>query len=585
MVNKKTTTMSKKDWKDCQNLIDEWDSCKKWVDGYTKDFPELMKLADGIALSNTKGAPIVGDMTLATSVRQTSRGSIQQLPTFSVEVNGTKQSITAFICDYIVRRVVFNQDTFGQGILSTMQIGAETALTVGFQAAMASIGTSLTDFGTTMKLIHYNDLAIEKGVLDANEAGITFVRTRVTKRRLDDLIDAAEKNPETTWNVNALKALRDIGKGASTSGLIEHLMIASREGTPLDAGDQYDIITAYKPGPFAEISTFSPFIREPLRVINSKSKFGYPRVTLLVLDPAQTTPFGISRVRLASPAANYANIYLQSTAKMQLLNADPPVLQKGQFTGPVRLKRAALWKTIDPNADVELKELSNSTLTQFENVLQFVGNQIYSIMGVTPGSVAAQRSGPYQNKVASGMEKNVSELSAAQITHILENFLRQYALTALDLYVSEQVGKVDLIVDDQCKDAINLWAENKHNAEVGIDPLTGMALVPFTPLIGDDNKIEVNWKEFYDGIESWTVDIDLSMSKDTLDEKKRGDLQDMLTVISQTTDPADMNGQARKRALEDELLKKTAPELAREESAAPAAPMMAQPAAPSAPAE
>jgi hypothetical protein len=59
------------------------------------------------------------------------------------------------------------------------------------------------------------------------------------------------------------------------------------------------------------------------------------------------------------------------------------------------------------------------------------------------------------------------------------------------------------------------------------------------------------------------VDIDLSMGKDELDDKKRGDLQDMLTVTSQTADPNDPEAMKRKRELEDELLSKTLPELAR----------------------
>lgn len=570
---------SAKTWEDCQQLIDEWTSSKGWVDRHTSDFRELSQLADGLALSNAKGAPIVGDVTLATSVRQIPRASIQQLPTFSVEVNGTKLSIPAYISDFIMRRVVFNQDTFGKGILSTMQIGAESALTFGFQAAMASLGSVMNDFGTTMKLIHYNDIGFEKGVIEANESGKFFVRTRVTRSKLDALIEKVKANPKSTWNLKALETLRDIG--GNRVDLIDHLLSDARSaGRSADIGDAYDFITEFKVGSYAEITTFSPDIRQPLRKMKSKSKFGYPRVQVLVLDPAQLLPFGISRVRLATPAANYANIYLQSTAKMQLLNADPPVFQRGMFSGPVKLKRGQVWKSNDPNAEVKLQELSNSTLTQFENVLRFTDNQIYSIMGVTPGSVGAQnRSGAYQNKIASSMEKNVSDLSITQVTNILENFLRQYALTALDLYVSEQTGTTDLIVDDQCKNSINRLMESKYMEAPQIDPMTGMP-VPFTPVIGDDNVIQINWKEFYDSIKTWTVDIDLSMSKDSMEDKKRGDVQDMLTVMSQTSNPNDPNAQMRIRELEDVLLEKTVPEVQRANTANVASAAQAPVAAP-----
>lgn len=535
---------------DISDYINEWDKGKQWIDRFTLDFPDLDNLADAVALSNSKKGPIVGDVTLATSVRHIPRSSIQQVPTMSVEVNGTKMSIPAYVCEFLVRRMVFNQDTFGQGILSTMQIGAESALTHGFQAAMASIGNIMNDFGSTMRLIHYNDIVIEPGVFDISDTSYAQVRTRVTRSQLKKLLKSAKANPNTTWDPEALKELIDLDPSADT--LSKYLPQTRENGAFTAATDVYDVMTRYEYGPFGEICTFAPNISKPLRTYKSKSKFGYPRVNFLVIDPAQLTPFGVSRVRLASPSANYANIYLQSTAKMLLLNADPPVFQKGQFATPIRLRRGALWQTADPNAEVRLQELSNSTLTQFESVLKFVDNQIYAIMGVTQGAVPGgqQTGGAYQNKVASTMEKSTNDMGATQITNIVENFLRQYALTALDLFVSEQVGETPLIVDDKCKNSIN-------------------QLFPGT--IGDDNTIVINWADFYAGIKTWTIDIDLSMSGDQLEEKKRADLQDMLTVSSQTADPNDPVAAKRKMALEDELLKDLAPEVAKQnESAMPA---------------
>lgn len=531
-----------------EEYIKEWDKGKEWIDGFTRDFPELDSLADAVALSSSKKAPMVGDVALASSVRQIPRASIQQLPTMSVEVNGTKISIPAYVCEFLVRRMVFNQDTFGKGILSTMQIGAESALTHGFQAATASIGNIMNDFGSTMRLIHYNDVVIEPGIFDISDTSYDITRTRVTGRKLKKILKAAKGNPNTTWDPAALEELIELGP--NTNNLSKYLP-PTRDNQSTLADDTYDIMVRSEYGPYGEICTFATNVKKPLRTVKSKSKFGYPRLNFLVIDPAQLTPFGVSRVRLASPSANYANIYLQSTAKMLLLNSDPPVFQKGSFTTPITLKRGALWQTADPNAEVKLQELSNSTLTQFENVLRFVDNQIYAIMGVTPNNLPGGQQaagGAYQNKVSSTMEKSSSDMATTQITNIVENFIRQYALTALDLFVSEQVGETPLIVDDKCKNAIN-------------------QIVPGT--IGDDNIIKINWADFYDGIKTWTVDIDLSMSGDELEEKKRGDLQDMLTVSSQTSDPNDPVARTRKMALEDELLKDVAPDVAKATESAP----------------
>lgn len=528
--------------KDMQAYINEWDSGKEWMDKVTTDFPELIKLADGMALQNDRKAPVVGDISLMTTVRHIPRASIQQLPTFSVEVNGTKNSIPAIFCDFLVRRMVFNQDTFGKGILSTMQVATENALTLGFQASMANIGNIMNDFGSTLKLIHYNDVVIEKGVLDIADSSYGHVRTRVTKSALKRVLAAAEKNPETTWDVEALKEL--LSKDPSSDSLSQYVP-DSRTGSIDDMdSNTYDIMTRYQYGPYGEVCTYSPVLQKPLRKFNSKSKFGYPRINFLVIDPALLAPFGVSRVRLASPSANFANIYLQSTAKMLLINSDPPLFQKGTFTTPVRLKRGALWQTTDPNAEAKLQELSTTNLNQFENVLQFAANQIYSVMGVTPGSTGAGNTSNNYSKTAAGvqMEQQTRDLSVTQITNVVENYIRQYALTALDLFISEQSGTDFIVVDDKAKEAINL-------------------LIPET--VGEDNKLKIEWEKLYAGIETWTVDIDLSMGKDEMEDKKRADLQDMLTVMKQTAVPGDPNTMRRSMAIEDQLLEKTAPDIAK----------------------
>lgn len=557
----------------------EWDKGKEWIDKFTTDFPDLDNLVDGVSLNESKKAPMVGDVTLGTSVRQIPKSSIQQLPTFTTTVNGTVRSEKAIISNYIVRGIIFNDDTFGKGMLSTLQITAESALTHGFQAVIAQLKTINDDFGCTMEMIHYNDLVVEPGIFDFNKSGYYQVRTRVVKSKIQRILKSAKANKNTTWNVKALEQLLANGSNSGTN--YNQLQSKPRQNQGLDENENtFDIINRHEVAPYGEICTYAPGVKQPLRKIKSKSKFGYPRISALVIDPAQLTPFGVSRVRLASPTANYANIYLQSTAKMLLLNADPPVFQKGQFTTPVRMKRGALWQSVDPNSDVKLQELSNSTLEQFTSVLNFVDNQIYSVMGVSAGQTGSGSA--YQNKDAIKQSQSIKDLSTAQVTHIAENFLRQYALTALDLYVSEQVGVTELIVDDEAKDALNDLAFSKFKPE--IDPMTGQPS-EFVPPVGDDNIVIIDWDKFYNGtkvqevdpadptgqtmtekviddIKQWTVSINLSLAKDDLDQKKREDAQDALTVLSQTSDPADPVAQKRKQVLEDEFVEKTFPEIA-----------------------
>lgn len=538
---------------DNDTLKSEWERGKSWIYNFIREFPSLENLADGVSLSHQKGAPQVGTVTLANAVRQIPRNSVQQVPTLSVEVNGTKLSTDAIVATFLLRKVVFNEDTFGNGILSTMQLGAQTALTQGFVALRANVGKNFNTFSTMLETLHYNDIVIEPGVFDAGNSQYYHVRTRVTKGALKRLIKNAKANKKTLWNVKELQALSDIGPQAMDYNRFQS---QARQNAGINSEDQFDIITRYGTGPYYSVTVWSPQSEKPLMEIKSKSKFGYPRVSFLVIDPDQISPFGISRAKLASPMANYGNIYLQSTAKMQLLNADAPIFKKGLFTTATPLRRGAQWESQDPNADIKIMELSNSTLQQFTEIMQYIDQNILSTMGVT-GPGAPQANGAYQNSAATQAQNQTRDLASQQVTAIIENSIRQYALTALDLYISEQVGQTGLIVDDEAKDAINQ--------------------IEGEGFIGDDNTLNIDWVAYYDRIQTWTVTVDLSISPDAMKDKQRGDLQNMLTVESQTGDPNDPNSQAIKSALTKELLEDAAPGAAKEIANQPAPPQTMAP--------
>ena len=527
-----------------QQLRSEWLRGKAWIDNFTRDFPSLETIADGLSLSNQKNAPQVGIVTLANAVRQIPRNSVQDLPVLSAQVNGTKLSVDAIVATYLLRSVVFNEDTFGTGIVSTMQMAAQIALTHGFVALRANVGKVFNQFSTMLETLHYNDVVIEPGVFDASNSQYYHVRTRVTPGSLANLIKNAKANKNTQWNVAALQTLYNAGPQTVE---YNRFLSPSRQNASMDS-EVFDIVTRYGVGPYYSIEVYSPQQPEgdaPLLSIKSKSKFGYPRLSFLVIDPAQLLPFGVSRTKLASPMANYGNIYLQSTAKMQLLNADAPVFKRGLFSTATPLRRGVTWESVDPNADVKIMELSNSTLAQFTSILNYIDNNILTTMGVT-GAASNPRSSTYQNSAAVQAQTHDRDLSSAQVTTIIENAIRQYALTALDLYISEQVGETDLIVDDEAKNAINEIMPESNGVK----------------FVGDDNVVKVDWKAYYDRIHTWTVTVDLSIRRDQLQDKKRAELQDMFTVMKQTAgqDPV---ANERADALGEKLIDDSVPDVAK----------------------
>ena len=562
MAAKKSTTDNQldtdPDLNSAADLLDEWLLDSQWRYNFTIDYLSLANLVGGVALSNVKNAPRVGDVRLGNDTKQLPRASIQQIPTFGVPVNGTRQSEKSALCEYIVRREILNQDQSGVGILATTQLIAESALTYGWQSSMTELMTQGRTT-TNMAFIHYSDVAIERGVLDFAKSGYFYVRTRISKGKLKKMIASAKKNPKTSWNVKALEEMYESGPQAYAYSLRDSSVPQFNELVN-SSNNMYNFITRYGTGAYYDIDVISPNSDKVLRHTQSRSKFGYNRVTALVLDPNPISPFGLSRVRLASPAANFTNIYLQSVAKMLLLNADPPIEQRGQYLAPVRLQRAAKWETLDPQAKVTIQELSNSTLEQFESVLNYTEGQIDSVMVISPAAATGQ-SAAYVNTVQAQAQQAMQDNQTTQFTNALENYLRQYVLTALDLYISEQQGEGTIIIDDQAKDTIN-------NLQP-VDPQTGQPI----PKVGPDNEYNLNWDDFYDAIQTWTVDIDLSMGTKQANQQDVQTLQDELVTLRQNSNPNDPVAQDNANKLENVLIQKTAPEI----SNMPEPPNFAQP--------
>lgn len=555
-------------------IIDEWKLAKNFVYLYSRDFVFLDEIADGVPLHHEDNANYVGDTTLAGLVRQIPRDSLEQLPVFSAIVNGSKNTIPAYTCTYMLSKYVFNEDTFGKGLLSTLQIGAEEALTHGYANFMCTTGTMYQDFGTSLRLMHWSDVSPEPGISDGNDMGYVYVTANLTKTRVKKILSMAKANPDTNWDVEALQEVLDANPLTKNYSIYQSEPRRNQAGE--DSAPTYEFVTRYETGSDGIVVTFCPQVQEkPLRTMKNKSKFGYPRVQMLVIDPAPLTPFGISRVRLASPNQNLMNIYYTNIASMLLLNSDPPILKRGRFTKPVQLKRKAVWESLDQDATASLVTMDNGALKEFVPMAQQFVGQIENIMGRSSGATNAGSGG--FSKTGPGVKEQAQAQNSTtnQITKILENFLRQYAIVALDTLISEQEGEQTLIVDDDTKNNINRVGQEQFVPQPDPSDPSGQTLTQYVPIIGADNKLLINWEDFYlgkldpndptaprvGGIEDWSIDIEVSVSKDQMKDKQRQDLQDMMVVLAQNASELGPQTQQKVQEITDMLMQDLAPDI------------------------
>lgn len=529
---------------DVETYLSEWHSGKEFVDNYIKDFKRLDTIANAQYDGSSGKNPNIGDTTVAGIIREIMRTAVRVLPHVLVEINGSRSTVEAIICRNRVEDVILNPATFGKGFVSKLQLGGRGSLSRGFNTFQVSATKLYGEFGVVPKLIHFNDLAIEPGTQDGSHSPYFYIRTKWTPGKLKSLYKREKAKPtgKSTYNLPALKALIETGPDSNgSSDYAEYL--TPMEQSKIDASaETFDIITRYPSNKKDPICTFSPSINQKLRTVRSRSKFGFPRTLFLVIDPAELSPFGDSRVRLASPNQNFLMALRQNVATTWLYNSRPTMVKTGLFSGATNLKSGGVITSSDPNAKVTLLTLDTSTAQQYPNISQEITKQIQNMMGMNPGqslgAIGESKTGVGAQKQAMGIDNSIQ-----QITNIIEEFLRQYVISALDLYLSEQEGEDVIYVNDQTREDI-----------LRINP-------DAFPDSRNPNGLKVDWDKLYKYIQRIDVKIESTISKEEWTNEKRADLQDAVTVMSQTTDPSDPESMARKKMVEDKLLDETAPEL------------------------
>ena len=542
---------------DVTDYIAEWKKSKEFTYGYTHDFRDLNTIANAQYPKSNSKKPNVGDTTIAGAIRQMMNKAIKQLPVISVAINGSKLTEQALICRHIVNDNILNPTSFGKGFIGSLKLGGRGAVTRGFNAFQVKATNLYGQYGVIPSLLHFSDIGIEPGVQDANLSSYFYVKTQFTPTKLKKIYAKEKNNKNTTWNIKAIKALIDAGPDGTGATEYSEWLIPS-EQTAATSSDTYTIVTRLSSDPADDITSFSPILTQSIRNVPNRSKFGYPRVIFMVIDPAELSPFGDSRVRLASPNQNLMMALRQNVATTWLYNSDPTVVRTGLFTGSTALKAGGTISSTDPNAKVGLLTLDTSTAQQYDKISQEISGQILNMLGYNPG---ASLGAIGQSKTGIGAQTQRAGIDDAsqEITNIVQDFIKQYILSALDLFLSEQDDTGILYVDDDTKKDIEAISPGRFG-----DPT-------------NPNALGVNWTELYDYIQKIDITVDTTISKDDFTNEKRAELQDTLVTMKQNDNPNDPVAAQKASIVQDELIEEAVPDLSQKLAAMPQQPQMQQP--------
>lgn len=542
---------------DVTDYIAEWGKSKEFTYGYTHDFRDLNTIANAQYPKSNSKKPNVGDTTIAGAIRQMMNKAIKQPPVISVAINGSKLTEQALICRHIVNDNILNPTSFGKGFIGSLKLGGRGAVTRGFNAFQVKATNLYGQYGVIPSLLHFSDIGIEPGVQDANLSSYFYVKTQFTPTKLKKIYAKEKNNKNTTWNIKAVKALIDAGPDGTGATEYSEWLIPS-EQTAATSSDTYTIVTRLSSDPDDDITSFSPTLSQSIRNVPNRSKFGYPRVIFMVIDPAELSPFGDSRVRLASPNQNLMMALRQNVATTWLYNSDPTVVRTGLFTGSTALKAGGTISSTDPNAKVGLLTLDTSTAQQYDKISQEISGQILNMLGYNPG---ASLGAIGQSKTGIGAQTQRAGIDDAsqEITNIVQDFIKQYILSALDLFLSEQDDTGILYVDDDTKKDIEAISPGRFG-----DPT-------------NPNALGVNWTELYDYIQKIDITVDTTISKDDFTNEKRAELQDTLVTMKQNDNPNDPVAAQKASIVQDELIEEAVPDLSQKLAAMPQQPQMQQP--------
>lgn len=521
-----------------KDVMSDYEIARQYMQQITHDFWPIFCAVNARPLSGKKNdnRPYIADMSLASLTRQFPRNAIQQMPAMHAIANKYKTGAPTVILDYLLRNNVLNDNSFGQSLLQKFWIAFEYASTYGFAAAYTPFTKHNNTYSAPLKLIPYADIAIEPYVMSADEASYFYITSWWTKHDIKDKIAAAQSIPGSGWVLPSLEDMLANGQPESRASQDQTHTIDS-----VDQADQafmgYKVVTKFERGVSGQPGLMTVIGNgHVLRQMPILSKTGYPRIMFIVLDPDWQRPTGRSRAKLALPYWALNTAFMRAAAYSNEYNLNPAYLIKGmRGMGTIKLIPGNPIDAGDnPNADVKPIALETNTLEQAQSLIQFNTSSIQSVFGNVAGTVG---SGTGNNGISRApgfakVQQNALDVDSNYNRRIMEDFIREYAMNALDVIVSNFSGTETILLDDQALQDI----ENNN--------ITGIEL-------DNGNEYTIDWDLFKQEVKEIDVVVDYGSSEqDDKDAKTNKDIQAMNTLsglaATGAVSPADLANASNK---------------------------------------
>lgn len=406
---------------------------KKALDWY-KPFDEYERIANNkLSKKLGKNMPRVNDGSLAASLLETPMLVLPSMQPGKFISQGQKKPWLNEIANIIWRDKIVPNASTQATFFDKEQMALYRALKYGAQPRYNFFVSSERYTGSDWSLPYIRNVKLEPGKFSVDDCDYVFLDIYYTKHQLKNIIEqqkdeikrakAEGRKPDTTWNVDALKRLADMGM---TSKEMEEQNINEREKQISASGIK--VTACFQRGVGAPFYLFSKHLpdKECLREWKNPDPTGDLPITMQYCYETLESPIGIGRVELAGPTQNVLDYMTQAHVLATQIGLQPPKKLSGAIDqtnlNSLTFTPDAIWQT--GTANVDIVQTATSVYSQFPANFGLYKAQLQNLQGRTDGSISSESGDPGFSKTQAGVKMQESRTNAQ------DNYLRSKADTA-----------------------------------------------------------------------------------------------------------------------------------------------------------
>lgn len=496
-----------------KNVFEKYDSAKKHTNELTEPFPEFNRVRENKPRADIpKKYPDTTDGTTASVLRKSPRRIIQQLPTGRVESND--DSWLSVVADFVYREEILKGANTDYDLLQKAWNTVEDGLTFGSKAVYTPFVSNDGGFTSDYTTVYWGDIFLPKGYKSGYSAPYVFMRSWWQKDDVDQLIKdikqeqkQAKKNGEKyegLWDIAALEDVKKACVDKDEQGKQPHE--EDRNINP----NGIEIITGLQDGINAEIITFNPVIKKPLRTKKNRDPRGKKPIDWFYADIDGQNPLGRGIVDLVGPLQNLIDADMQMYQYNRAYNLQPTLKVIGNVNSP-RLEPNKILK-IQQGGDVIPITIDTAAIANYPALYGLQKSQLLNLVSSPDTSISSEIGNPGFSKTPAGVRMTQASISVDDnyVRKMFEKFWENWSETAINVWFAERTGVEELQLDDEAADRLRKLADE------GKFDIT---------LLSEDNLVTIDY-ETATPVLKFKVDASTSKVKDDTEQ-----LQALTTLV------------------------------------------------------